>query len=434
MPDVGSADEVARCRVVVVGGGSTGVGVARDLAMRGVSVTLCERGGLGTGTTGHSHGLLHSGARYATTDLESAAECLAENRILRRIGGAAVRETGGLFVRLADDDPGYVERLREACRTVGIPVDGWTGERAREAEPALASDVEAALRVPDAVVYPSRLVAATAASARAHGATLRLREAVTDLEVEGGRVAAVETDRGRIESDQVVNAAGPWAGRVAALAGADLPMAPTRGVMVAVHGSPLEHVANRCRPPDDGDIVVPHPSRAVLGTTSAPVDEPEALASDGEPGSAEEDAVVEDGVVDDATVEDGVVDDAVVERLLAEGAAMVPSLADATVADVYWGLRPIHGETGGRDASRGYQVHEHDDDGLAGLTSVTGGKLTTHRLMAETVADVVCERLGVDAPCRTADEPLPADDARELDERVATFDARNPADADVVGL
>ena len=91
--------------VLVIGGGATGTGIARDLAMRGVDVTLVDRGGLGGGTSGRSHGLLHSGARYAEADAEGAEECIVENRTLRDIAGACVRETGGLFVRLDGDDP-----------------------------------------------------------------------------------------------------------------------------------------------------------------------------------------------------------------------------------------------------------------------------------------------------------------------------------------
>jgi len=122
-----------RTDVLVIGGGATGTGIARDLALRGVDVTLAERGGLSSGTSGRSHGLLHSGARYAEADGREARECLEENRILRDIAGDCIRETGGLFVQLADDDPAYFEAKRDACEDVGIPTDVIDGESAREA-------------------------------------------------------------------------------------------------------------------------------------------------------------------------------------------------------------------------------------------------------------------------------------------------------------
>ena len=84
--------------VLVVGGGGTGTGTARDLAARGVDVTLVERGGLASGTSGRSHGLLHSGARYAESDPEGAVECREENEILRDIAGQWIDDTGGLFL------------------------------------------------------------------------------------------------------------------------------------------------------------------------------------------------------------------------------------------------------------------------------------------------------------------------------------------------
>ena len=65
--------------VIVIGGGITGAGVARDCALRGLSVLLVEKYDLTNGASGRNHGLLHSGARYAVTDKESATECIQEN-------------------------------------------------------------------------------------------------------------------------------------------------------------------------------------------------------------------------------------------------------------------------------------------------------------------------------------------------------------------
>src|SRR6266508_3922526 len=87
-----------RPHVAIVGGGGTGAALAHDLALRGLRVTLLERGELTSGTTGRHHGLLHSGARYAVADAESAVECIQENRILRRIAPGSFEENGGLFV------------------------------------------------------------------------------------------------------------------------------------------------------------------------------------------------------------------------------------------------------------------------------------------------------------------------------------------------
>ncbi|WP_135821558.1 FAD-dependent oxidoreductase [Halostella litorea] len=402
--------------VLVVGGGATGVGIARDLAMRGVDATLVERNGLNGGTTGRSHGLLHSGARYAENDPEGARECIRENRVLREIAPHCLGGDGGYFVSLADDDPDYFDEKVAACRDLDIPVDVLGADAAREAVPDLAADAERVAAVPDRVIHPSALVAATAADAREHGATIRPHAPVTDLLVEGGAVAGatVETGAGTetVRADHVVNATGAWAGELAAMAGVEVAMRPARGVMVAVDYPGLPVVLNRCRPPADGDIVVPHDGQAVLGTTSVDVADP-----------------------DDYPREDWEV-----ERCVEECARLLPPVADAAVERTWWGVRPLYGpdedeRPGGRGISRGFFVLDHADrDGVPGFTTVVGGKLTTHREMAEAVADRVCGRLGVDAACRTADEPLPfRDDPAELAAAVDEFDAAAPSDADVVG-
>jgi glycerol-3-phosphate dehydrogenase len=397
---------------VVIGGGATGVGVARDLAMRGVDVTLLERGpGLNAGTSGRSHGVLHSGARYAESDPEGAADCLQENRTLREVAGGCVVDSGGLFVRLAGDDADYFDRKLDACREIGMNPDMLSPAELRERVSGLTDAVEEGFAIPDGVVYPSRLVAATAASARERGATIHTDAPVVDIDAEGDadRRLTVRTEDGpTVAADVVVNAAGPWAGTVASLAGAELGMRPTRGVMVAVDSPGLGPVVNRCREPADGDIVVPHGEQAVLGTTSVAVDDPDEFDRD----------------------------DWEVERTIQECGEMLPDLVDANVERTYWGLRPLYEpdelNREGRGISRDFAVVDHD--AAQGLVSVVGGKLTTYRLMAEAVADHVCGALGVQEPCRTAEEPLPgAGDPARLDELAREFGAVGPADSDVVG-
>jgi glycerol-3-phosphate dehydrogenase len=108
--------------VLVIGGGSTGLGVARDAAMRGFATTLVDRGDLATGTTGRFHGLLHSGGRYVVKDPKAAEECIHENGILRRIAADCIEDTGGLFVTTPLDDPAFGDRFAQGCRDVGVPV------------------------------------------------------------------------------------------------------------------------------------------------------------------------------------------------------------------------------------------------------------------------------------------------------------------------
>jgi glycerol-3-phosphate dehydrogenase len=155
---------------------------------------------------------------------------------------------------------------------------------------------------------------------------------------------------------------------------------------------------------------VPHEREAVLGTTSVPVHDP-----------------------DEYETEQWEVD-----RSIEECAEMLPAVADAPEVRTWWGVRPLYApdedERGGRGISRGFFLLDHADDGVDNVASIVGGKLTTYRQMAEATADLVCDGLGVDADCRTADETLPgADDPARLDELVAEFDGQGPTDEDVVG-
>jgi glycerol-3-phosphate dehydrogenase len=407
----GEAD--ASTTVLVIGGGATGVGVARDLALRGVDVTLVDRGGLAGGTSGRSHGLLHSGARYAESDPSGARECIEERRILEEIAGACIRETGGLFLRLARDDPEYFQRKREACEAVGIEAEPLEIETVRRLVPGVTEDLAGAFRVPDAVVHPSRLVAATAADASDRGARIHTHAPVEECTVRAGRIERVRIggvlDR-EIDPEFVVNAAGAWAGQVASMAGVDIGMAPTRGVMVSVACGGVSAVLNRCREPADGDIVVPHAEEVVLGTTSTPVDDPDDRACPRES----------------------------IETCIQECAAMLPAVADAEIDRTWSGVRPLHApdeaETDRRGISRDFVRIDHAADGVENVASIVGGKLTTHRRMAESAADLVCDRLGVTATCRTASEPLlGAGDPTRLDAYVERFDAQGPADSNASG-
>ena len=94
--------------VIIIGGGITGAGTARDCSLRGMRVLLLERFDFAAGATGRNHGLLHSGARYAVTDKESASECIKENMILRKIARHCVEENNGLFISLPEDDINFV--------------------------------------------------------------------------------------------------------------------------------------------------------------------------------------------------------------------------------------------------------------------------------------------------------------------------------------
>lgn len=307
--------------VVVIGGGATGAGVAHDLALRGIQVTLLERGELTSGTTGRHHGLLHSGGRYAVGDQESAIECIRENSTLRTVAPGSFEENGGLFVALTDDDMDYVDPFLDACAACGIPTTVHKADAALRLEPGLNPDLKLAIEVPDATVDPMRLVLRFFATARRNGAELRTFTDVTGFSRSGDAVTGVlardlvaERDY-ELTADLVVITAGPWSGQVARLAGVDVPMRLSPGVLLAVEGRFSGRVLNRLHKPSDGDIIVPQRGLSVVGTTSWVVDDP-----DVPPVPAEH-----------------------VARMYAEGAKLIPALATARRRAAWSAVRPLVG-------------------------------------------------------------------------------------------
>jgi glycerol-3-phosphate dehydrogenase len=376
-------------RVVVIGGGATGSGILRDLTMRGIPAVLVEQGDLVHGTSSRYHGLLHSGGRYAVKDPESARECATENAILRRIAPFAVEPCGGIFLQLAQDDPGYADRWVTACQKAGVPTERIDIEQLRREEPGISPDAVAAYRVPDASVDGFRLIAGNVAAAEALGGRTLTYRRVTGLLKDGPRVTGVQLINERtgeeetMEADLVINAAGAWTGQIAAMAGIHLDLVADRGVLLVYHGRLTSQVINRLRPPGNGDIFVPAGTVTLLGTTATPVASPDNLE----------------------------IPAAEVAALLRQGADLLPAAATARVLRAFAGVRPLFKAKGDgantRDLPRTYQIVDHSaEHGVAGLISIVGGKLTTYREMAEKAVDVAAAHLGVTAPCRTALEPI----------------------------
>ena len=162
-----------KATVVVIGGGATGVGILRDLAMRGVDVLLLEQRDMVYGTSSRYHGLLHSGGRYAVKDAEAGKECIEENMILRKIGKHCVESTEGFFVRLPEDDESFEGKWVEACRNVGIPTIQISPEEAWRLEPNLTRRAKSVYRVPDAAIDGFRMAWQNVASARKYGGRVR---------------------------------------------------------------------------------------------------------------------------------------------------------------------------------------------------------------------------------------------------------------------
>ncbi len=373
--------------VIIIGAGFTGVATAHDLALRGFDVTVVERGDLCNGTSGRTHGLLHSGGRYAVSDQESAIECIDENKILRKIVPQVIEPNGGLFIALDDSDLAYGETFIDGCQTCHIPIEELTPQQALKMEPNINPKILTAFLIPDGTFDPLRLALAFAATAKSNGARFQIYTQVQSLLIDGkGNVTGVkvfnrtENKTEELHADIVINATGAWVGEIAHMAGASVPINPTPGIMVAFDQRLVQRAINRLNKPGDGDIVLPQRRMVVVGTTSFEVKDLDYVP------------VVEEQA-----------------RLMFErGCELVPGIAQAHKRGVFMATRPLIGSgSSGRSIARTFKCFDHKEtQGIDGFVTITGGKATTLRAMAEKTADVVCEKLSIKAPCATKETPL----------------------------
>ena len=375
--------------VVIIGGGVTGVGILRDLSMRGVSAILVERDDLGFWTSSRFHGLLHCGGRYAVKDQEAARECMSENIILRKIGKHCVEATESIFVRAKEDDEEFEAQWVKSCAECGIPAVPLTMQEAFKLEPNLSRKLLSAYRCPGAAVDGFRLLWQTVDSANRYGGKIMTYTEVTGIETVNGAVAGVtirDKFTGKIDKiacDYVISAAGSFAGEVAAMAGLSVNVKPSKGTLIAFNHRICNHIIHRLHKSSDADIFVPHGSITILGTTSI----------DSEP--------------DDTSTSSSEV-----REMMEIGKVTFENIYNYRILRVFAGTRPLYSadpNAKGRSASRGFVALDHAHDGIKNFMSVCGGKFTTYRLMAEKVCDIVCSQLGVYAKCRTAEEDLVGD-------------------------
>jgi len=384
--------------VAVIGGGINGLFTALDLTLRGFSVVLLERGAIGGGTSGRMHGLLHSGARYAVTDPKAAVECIEENKVLVNMAPHAVEDTGGYFVAITKEDEEYVDQFLRGLRQVNIEHREINpGEAVRE-EPNLNPNVKAVVEVPDKVVFARDLMFSIAISAHREGALIMQGAEVIGFNINGGEVREVSVKdhlTGGVRSVKagvIAVAAGPWTYRVVKMAGIDVDMMPTMGVMVVYQRRLTKRVINRLRMPSDGDILLPYGSTSIMGTTAVIVEDPDNLP----------------------------ISDDDIKFLTLEGSQMVPLLAKTSIVRAYASVRPLIKMQGvdTREATRDFMVIRHEKP--SNMVTVIGGKFTTGRLVGERLSDEVARMLGSSKSSVTRGYRLFGanlyDDLRELDE------------------
>ena len=391
--------------LLVIGGGITGAGVARDAAMRGLSVALIEAQDLASGTSSRSSKMIHGGLRYLVAgDVAVVKESASERATLRRIAPHLAQKTpyviptgsvrSKLILRAA---LWAYERLGGVDRADYHKV--WSKEELAEKEPLIERS-----RLNGAVVYPefltddSRLTVATVRSAIDHGATVATYLKATNIRkdqtfsIDAASTLPGETRELTISAKAVVNAAGPWVDQVCDLENPQPPrLALSRGVHLVFNRADLP-VRNTVvmRTPDARRIfAVPLGRHTYIGTTDDyhPVHEYWPPVTDQD-----------------------------VSYLIATTQKAMPeaSLSPDRIVSVWSGIRPLVGDGSGR-ASKELSRKDEVWTSPSGLLSVGGGKLSAYRAMAERIVDTVIENHAFTAkPCTTADVPLPGGGAEVL--------------------
>jgi glycerol-3-phosphate dehydrogenase len=390
-----------RFDVLVVGGGITGVGIALDAAARGLSVALVEKDDFAAGTSGRSSRLVHGGLRYLEHgEFGLVRESLRERGILFRLAPHLVRPVP--MYMLAGDLRGRATyragltayEVLAAGRNIGYHTSVSAG-RVAEAIPGFGGRSRG-FRYFECQVDDARLTIEVARTAHAAGAVLANHARVTGLLGDGRVTGATVTDEMtgqgfEVRAGAVVNATGIWAERVAGLASGSggLHLRPSKGVHLVFAPGAVRTTAAVVAPSAAHDgryiFIVPWEDRVYAGTTDTPYQ----------------------GDLDTPAV-----GDADRDYILAAVAGLFPGVSDRDVVASWAGLRPLlgqedAGDTRSSDLSRKHAVFT----GPFGLYTITGGKLTTYRAMAEDLVDRVAAELcrqgrGGTGPCRTREIPL----------------------------
>ena len=262
---------------------------------------------------------------------------------------------------------------------------------ALRAEPRLNPGIHRAFTVADGSIDVWQLVWALANGAAARGALIlpyhRVTRAAPGRRRRHRRRLRDERtgEDVRVEAAFTINASGAWAHEIAEMAGIEgVSVVPGKGIMIAMNHRLVNTVVNRCTMPADGDILVPIRTVSVIGTTDI-----RSAHADDLPVTQEE-----------------------VDQMLDDGDRLVPGLKGSRALRVWAGVRPLFDDkkAGGstRDVSRGTALLDHEErDDVKRFITITGGKLTTYRLMAEEAVDAMVEQLGHDRPCTTKTTPLP---------------------------
>ncbi len=373
---------------VVIGGGITGAGIARDLSMRGVKTLLLEKNSFGQATTASSSHMIHGGLRYLMYDrLTTQTTCWDSGNILQ-IARKNLTRLPILWPVYRGHAHGIetVETLLESYDQFQVMKGGLKHLRLSKEEtlsliPGLkAEGLVGALSFDEWWVNPVELVQKNLESAKKYGAQIEEKREADEFIFQSRKIVGLKSAGEEIYAKIVINAAGPWIDEVSQLAQIRIPLRLQKGTHL-VYKEKLIPFGLILQTQDERYVfVIPSPQGTLIGPTD--------LATKEKPGQIK-------------TSEEEI------QYLLKTAAHYLPSFPsryDSTIV----GARPILAQKGNEKLlSRGFEVLDHlKRDGIEGFITIGGGKMSDFRLMAEETSNLACEKLGVQAPCKTALETL----------------------------
>ncbi|MHA2024720.1 MAG: FAD-dependent oxidoreductase [Candidatus Thorarchaeota archaeon] len=377
--------------VVIIGGGSTGTAVARDCAIRGLRTLLLERDDIASATVGTCAGMISSGLKYRG-EPEIMKMCSTEVVHLNRIARHIIMKNPILtpFRDMSDvgSDMEYIEPYAEHAKERDVPEMMFlTPEATIAIEPLIHPDIEFSVYYEEFFIDPFRLCLLQALDAKRHGADIKTYCEVIGLETDSDSEQGVvfynriTGTTEKIKTKFVVNAAGPWAHKLARIGGVDLELRLNKGAHIILDRR-VVNVGVSVKAIDGRYIYLfPHENTTLLGTTALDTwEDPDTLVA-----SFDE-----------------------IEYLLQSIEPYIPSIREARIIRTMAGVRPLvpDWKVPEGKVTRGYQVIDHEN----GMISFTGGKLVMCRHMAEAVTDLVIKKLGIKVKCTTHKDPLPGNE------------------------
>lgn len=387
--------------VLVVGGGITGAGIARDAVLRGLKVALVEKADFASGTSSKSSKLVHGGLRYLEqAEIALVFESVNERKRLMSLARHLVRPLPFLVTNYQGD------RRWLATLDVGLWIYDalclfgsyrnhrtYGTRKTLELEPTLRPEgLNGGILYYDCLTDDARLTLENALDAREQGAVVLNHVRAGALlrdgsdRVTGVTVTDAETDaRFDVRARVVINASGPWSDEVRALVGEKPILKPTKGVHLVVDAKklPISH-ALMMTSPRDKRVVFAIPwglGRTVVGTTDT--------FFDGTPDKVEPDQRDIEYLLEVANHQ-------------MPGAKLVPDDVISTWSGLRPLLKPADEGAGASQVSREHMIYER-----AGFVTIAGGKLTTYRRMAAEVVDRAMTQLDAHQPSQTKTRPLP---------------------------